>query len=577
MTEAEKIIRPPRKFLPEDFKVSDWPSLKPWFDELLNRAIHNTQELRTWFRHRSELEGVVSEDLAWRYINMTRFTDNEAYNQSYRFFIEKIQPEIAPVTDKLNRKAIDNPYIAELENEQGYNILIRNLRKDIELFREENIPLFTEISLEQQKYNQISGAMTILFRGQELTLQQASVLLLEPDRALREEVFRLISSRRLQDREELDALFTRLIKLRNQVALNAGFKNFRDYMFKALGRFDYTPADCFAFHDAVQQHVVPLLHKLMAERKATMRLPDLRPWDKAVDAQGRPPLKAFQNGADLAEKGIRCFARIHPYAGSCLKTMQTMGHLDLESRKAKAPGGYNYPLAEMGVPFIFMNATSTMRDMVTLMHEGGHAIHSFLTRDLELNDFKSTPSEIAELASMTMELISMDAWDEFFSDEKEKLRAVREQLEDIIEMLPWVATIDKFQHWIYENPSHSETERRMVWKEIFSSFTDSITDWSGLEETRDYLWQKQLHLFEVPFYYIEYGIAQLGAIALWRNYRKDKQTGLKDYFNALKLGNMRSIPEVYAAANIRFDFSAEYIKGLMNFLEDELKVNQMEI
>lgn len=571
MTSTIKINRPPRVFLSENFKVSDWPSLKPWFDELLNRPIHNLQELRTWFRHRSELEAVISEDLAWRYINMTRFTDNEEYSSAYRFFVEKIQPEIAPVNDKLNRKALESPCIAELEREPGYDILIRTLRKDIELFREENIPLFTEISLEQQKYNQISGAMTINFRGQELTLQQAAVLLLEPDRALREEVYRLIASRRLQDREQLDALFTKLVRLRHQVAVNAGFKNFRDYMFKALGRFDYTPADCFAFHDSVQQHVVPLLNRLMEERRQQMKLTNLRPWDKAVDVLGRPPLRAFKDGTDLTERGIRCFTRIHPFLGSCLQTMYTMGHLDLESRKGKAPGGYNYPLAELGVPFIFMNATSTLRDMVTLMHEGGHAVHNFLTRDLELNDFKSTPSEIAELASMSMELISMDAWDEFFKDEEERRRAVREQLEDIIETLPWVATIDKFQHWVYENPSHTEEARKQAWREIFSSFSDNITDWSGLEEGRDYMWQKQLHLYEVPFYYIEYGMAQLGAIALWRNYRSDKQAGLEGYFNALKLGYTRSIPEVYRAAGIRFDFSEDYIKGLMQFVWGELK------
>lgn len=571
MTDTVKISRPPRTFLPEDFKITDWPSLKPWFDDLLNRPIADVHELRAWFRHRSELEAVISEDLAWRYINMTRFTDNDEYSRAYRFFVEKIQPEIAPVNNKLNRKAVESPFINELEGVPGYDILIRNLRKDIELFREENIPLFTEISLEQQKYNQISGAMTVLFRGQELTLQQAAVLLLEPDRALREEVYRLITLRRLQDREQLDALFTKLVRLRHQVAVHAGFKNFRDYMFIALGRFDYTPADCFAFHDAVQQHVVPLLTSLMEERRQMMNLTRLRPWDKAVDALGRPPLRAFKDGTDLTEKGIRCFTRIHPFLGMCLQTMRSMGHLDLESRKGKAPGGYNYPLAELGVPFIFMNATSTLRDMVTLMHEGGHAVHNFLTRNLELNDFKSTPSEIAELASMTMELISMDAWDEFFKDEEERRRAVREQLEDIIETLPWVAAIDKFQHWIYEHPSHTEEERAHTWREIFSSFSDSVTDWSGLEEGRDYMWQKQLHLYEVPFYYIEYGMAQLGAIALWRNYRADKQAGLEGYFNALKLGNTRTIPEVYRAAGIRFDFSSGYINGLMTFVWEKLR------
>lgn len=249
-----------------------------------------------------------------------------------------------------------------------------------------------------------------------------------------------------------------------------------------------------------------------------------------------------------------------------------MGHFDLESRKGKAPGGYNYPLAEIGVPFIFMNATSNLRDLVTLLHEGGHAVHSFLTRDLELNDFKNTPSEVAELASMSMELISMDHWDIFFKTEDELKRAKREHLKQIIETLPWVATIDKFQHWIYENPGHSLEERTTAWLKIYGDFSDNVTDWTGLEHFKEIIWQKQLHLFEVPFYYIEYGMAQLGAIAVWKNFKEDKNKGLEGYQNALKLGYTKSIPEVYQAAGIKFDFSKAYIKELMTFLRNELEM-----
>ena len=570
MANSANLTRPARIFLPEDFRVSNWPELEPWYNELLHRPINSVAELRTWFKHRSELEAVVSEDLAWRYINMTRFTDDQAANQAYRFFVEELQPRIAPLTDRLNRKAVESPYLGELERLPGYSILIRNLRKEIELFREENIPLFTEINLAQQQYNQIAGAMTIIYNNQELTLQQAAVLLQEPDRTLREQIYRLITERRLKDREQLDALFSRLIGLRHRVAQNAGFANFRDFMFRALGRFDYTVQDCFDFHESVRLHVVPLLNRLMEARKTNMKLKTLRPWDKAADVLGRAPLRAFLNGAELAEKGIKCFARIHPYLGYCLQTMREMGHLDLESRKGKAPGGYNYPLAELGVPFIFMNATSTLRDMVTLMHEGGHAVHNFLTRELELSDFKSTPSETSELASMAMELISMEAWDEFFPDEDDRRRAVREHLEDILETLPWVAAIDRFQHWLYEHPEHDAEDRKQAWTSIFNMFSDSVTDWSGLEEGRDYLWQKQLHLYEVPFYYIEYGMAQLGAIALWRNYKHNRNETLQAYFNALKLGNTCTIPEVYRAAGIRFDFQPGYICELITFVEQEL-------
>ncbi len=570
MAVAEKIFRPKRNFLSDTFTVTGWPELKPWYDRLLNRSIRSVDDLKQWFKDRSELESVVAEDLGWRYINMTRFTDDQVAADAYRYFVEKIQPELAPVTDQLNRKAVDNPYLAELQHLPGYKVLIRNLRKDIELFRQENIPLFTEISLLQQEYNRITGAMTITLNGKELTLQQAAVLLQEPDRNLREQVYRLITHRRLQDRQALNTLFTRLIRLRHQVALNAGFANFRDYMFKALGRFDYSVKDCYSFHESVKEHVVPLLNRLMEERKRLMKVNKLRPWDKTVDVLGRPPLRAFQNGSELAEKGIRCFRRIHAYLGYCLETMREMGHLDLESRKGKAPGGYNYPLPELGIPFIFMNATSTLRDVVTLMHEGGHAVHNFLTRNLELADFKSTPSETAELASMAMELISMSAWDEFFTNKTELTRAIQEHLEDIIETLPWIAAIDKFQHWLYEHPQHSEDERTEAWQEIFTDFSDSITDWSGLEDGRNYLWQKQLHLYEVPFYYIEYGMAQLGALSVWRNYCHQTAEALDGYFNALKLGNTCTIPEVYQAAGIRFDFSPAYIRELMEFLQGKI-------
>jgi oligoendopeptidase F len=563
--------RPQRKFLPENFSVTSWEGLKPYFDQLLSREINSVQELKQWFLDRSELEAVISEDMAWRYIRMTCYTENKDYLKEYQDFIQNIQPQIAPVSDKLNKKAAASAFLNQLASNEGYDILIRNLKKEIEIFRDENVPLFTEISTESQKYAQISGAMTVNIDGKEMTLQQASVFLMSTDRKKREEVYEKITRRRLQDKETLDQLFSKLVRLRHQVAVNAGFKNFRDYMFKALGRFDYTPEDCFDFHDAIASEVVPLLNDFAADRRKSLRVSTLKPWDKAVDPAGREALKPFSDGKELTEKTIDVFTRLDKYLGQCLSIMKTMGHLDLESRIGKAPGGYNYPLAEIGVPFIFMNATSTLRDMVTIMHEGGHAVHNFLTRELELNDFKSTPSEVAELASMSMELISMDHWSQFFPNPEDLKRARLEHLEDLIETLPWVATVDKFQHWIYENPNHTADERRSEWNRIFDLFADNVTDWTGLQEAKDYLWQKQLHLFEVPFYYVEYGMAQLGAIAVWRNFRKDREKGLQGYMNALKLGYLRSIPEIYQAANIKFDFSRDYIRELMSFVRSELK------
>ena len=562
--------RPARHFLPEEFQVSTWEQLKPYFDQLQERTIDSRAALERWLRDRSELESVLSEDLGWRYIRMTCYTESEEHRKAYQDFIENIQPQMAPVADRLNKKMAASPFLNELSDQPGYAILIRNVKKDIELFREENVPLFTEINTETQKYAQLSGAMTIEWKGQELTLQQASVLLQETDRAVREEVYQKVAARRLRDKDELDSLYSRLIQLRHRVALNAGFANFRDYMFKAYGRFDYTPQDCFAFHDSVASEVVPVLEELAENRKHELGVEALRPWDKAVDVRGRAPLKAFAGGADLTAKSIKCFSRLDQFLGECLTIMKEMGHLDLESRKGKAPGGYNYPLPEIGVPFIFMNATSTLRDMTTLMHEGGHAVHNLVTKDLPLADFKNPPMEVAELASMSMELISMDHWNIFFPNPDDLARARTDQMEDIIETLPWVATIDKFQHWIYENPDHTTEQRRQQWNIVFQQFADTVTDWRGWEEARDYLWQKQLHLYEVPFYYIEYGMAQLGAIAIWRNYRQQGKAGLESYLRALKLGNMGTIPEIYRAAGIRFDFSRAYIRELMQFVRGEL-------
>ena len=562
--------RPTRHFLPTDFKITTWDNLKSYFEDLVARPINSAADLEKWLSDRSELESVLSEDMGWRYIRMTCYTDNKEYNDAYADFVQNIQPHIAPFSDQLNKKAMESKYLDQLSSKDGYSMMIRNMKKEIDIFREANVPLFTDINTETQKYSQISGAMTVNIDGQEMTLQQASVLLMSTDRAKRESVYRKVQERRLQDKATLDELYSKLISLRHQVAKNADFINFRDYMFKAYGRFDYTPEDCFKFHEAIQSEVVPILNELAVDRKKKLKVTELRPWDKAVDPEGREALKAFEGGKDLTEKSITAFQRLDPFLGQCLTIMREMGHLDLESRKGKAPGGYNYPLAEIGVPFIFMNATSTLRDMTTIMHEGGHAVHNFLTKDLTLNDFKSPPMEVAELASMSMELISMDHWNIFFPNDAELKRAKAEQLEDIIETLPWVATIDKFQHWVYENPTHSLADRKANWCRIFDQFADNVTDWSGLQEAKEYMWQKQLHLFEVPFYYIEYGMAQLGAIAVWRNFKRNNREGLHGYMNALKLGYMKTIPEIYKAAGIKFDFSKEYIKELMKFVKEEM-------
>jgi oligoendopeptidase F len=558
-----------RHFVSEEFVPDKWERIEPYLKKLVESNIRDVATLKSWLRDRSELEAIISEDAGWRYIRMTCDTTVQEYQDAYTYFISEIQPKIAPYSHQLNEKVIKSPYMDQIDD-PAFKILFQNIEKDFKIFREENIPLHTKIQNFAKEYGSISGAMTVSIDGVEMTLQQAATILESTDRDRRLQAYQLIADRRYADREKLDKLFNELISLRHQVAQNAGFDNFRDYMFTAMGRFDYTPQDCFDFHDSVQLQVVPVLNDLAQERKKMLGLEQLKPWDKAVDPTGKPPLVPFSNTADLVDKTIECFNRLDPFLGECIKIMKKIGHLDLDSKVGKAPGGYNYPLSEIGIPFIFMNATSTLRDLITILHEGGHAVHSIVTKDLELLDFRHTPSEVAELASMSMELISMDHWEIFFENADDLKRAKKEHLEQIIQTLPWVAVIDKFQHWIYENPDHMVEDRKECWNQIFAEFTDKVTDWTGQEKYRDYLWQKQLHLYEVPFYYIEYGFAQLGAIAIWKNYKENPRKGLDGYLSALKLGNTRSIPDVYKAAGIDFNFESTYISELIDFVKAEL-------
>lgn len=556
-----------RKFVPADLVIDSWRSLEPFYKNLEQREVNSLQSLNSWLYDLSELETVVQEHVGWLYIKMTCDTRDSKLSDAYTFFVNEINPHIEPYNDRLNRKFVESPAAKELD--PSYENYKRQVESAIRLFREENVPLNAELTVKEQKFGEIAGAMSVEIDGKELTLQQASNYLRMPDRALRETVYRKITARRAADKDKLDELFSELVALRHRIALNAGFSNYRDFKFADLDRFDYTPADCEAFHVAVKKSVVPLLDELLAARKKAMALDTLRPWDLEVDAEGRPDLRPFADGKELAAKTISCFAEIDPYFGDVVRTLDAMKFVDLDSRLGKAPGGYNYPLYETGVPFIFMNSSGSLRDLVTMVHEGGHAIHSMLTRELPFIGFKELPSEVAELASMSMELISMEHWHHFFDDSEALKRAKQEQLENVIEALPWIICIDRFQHWLYLHPDHTAADRRDFWLSNYADFSSSLVDWSGFEEVRSTLWQKQLHLFEVPFYYIEYGMAQLGAIALWKSYRENPEKAVAAYKKALSLGYTCTIPDVYKAAGIRFDFSEAYIRELITFVRDE--------
>ena len=558
-----------RSYIPDQLLINNWGSIRNFFEDLEKRNIDQVKELEKWLVDRSELEAVLEEELAWRYIKMNCDTEDEKLAEKFNFFVTYIEPEISKYTDILNRKFLQAKSFPKLD-ENKYFVMARAIKKRIEMFREENVPIIAELQKMEQEYGVISSKMTIHYEDKELTLQQAANYLKEVKPDVRKEVYELISGRRNIEINKFDDLLSKLIEKRHQVAKNAGYKNYKEYKFEDLGRFDYSPEDCEKFHDSIKITVLPLVENIHLNRKNKLNYRNLKPFDLDVDIDLKPPLKPFKTSKELVRKTIDCFKEINGNFAKFITTMQAEGYLDLESRKGKAPGGFNYPLYESNIPFIFMNATGNIRDVETMVHEGGHAIHSFLSSGLELVDFKSLPSEVAELASMSMELISMEHWDHFFNNVTDLKRAKLSQLEGIINVLPWIAKLDKFQNWLYENPDHNHEERKLKWKEIATDFGSSIIDWNGYEKNFDFQWQKQLHIFEVPFYYIEYGIAQLGSIAIWRNYKLNPEKTIENYMNALSLGYSTTIPEIYEKAGIEFNFSEEYVRELMIFVTNEI-------
>jgi len=556
----------PRTYLPAHLELKSWDDVAPFFRELEERPISSGGELENWIRDESELAAFLGEESSRRYIAMTCATDDEAAEKAYMYFIEEIMPRKKAASDKLNRKLVNCSWASGLPAK--YEVFLRSCRNSVELFREENVPIETEVERLSQQYQKIFGAMTVHWRGEEITIPRALALLEEPDRSVREEAYRLVAARRLQDRDELEDIFDKMVALRHQIALNAGFENFRDYMFRAMERFDYTPADCTSYHNAVADLVVPVVRESARMRQTALQVDSLRPWDMECDPLGRPPLRPFGNADELIKSCSRVFHRVDRELGGQFDHMNSLGLLDLSSRKGKAPGGYQTDLAEARVPFIFMNAVGTNDDVFTLLHEGGHAFHSFAANDNDIFAYRSAPMEFSEVASMSMELLAMPALDEFYAT-ADQARTIRTELEGKLALLSWIATIDAFQHWVYTHPQHTRAERKTFWRSLTERF-GAGADHSGNEEARDYRWHAQLHIFEVPFYYIEYGIAQLGALQVWSKSRKNAAEALRGYKAGLALGGSRPLPKLFSTTGIQFDFSAEMIAPLMREVREEI-------
>lgn len=560
----------PRRYVPDGIDLGKWQEIAPLFDYLELRAsqCHTVSEFEQWILDGGELAAALDEESSKRYIAMTCHTDNAEAEQAYLQFVEKIEPEIKPRQFKLAQLYLDHPLRSKLSKDR-YAVFDRNTQVQVELFRPENVPLETEESKLSQQYQKLSGSLTVQFRGEEKTLVQMARFLEEPDRAVRQEAWELIARRRLQEAEKFEENFEQLLNVREQISRNAGFKCYRDYAFRARGRFDYTAEDCLQFHTAIEKEIMPVLRELQGQRCRQLGLAALRPWDLAVDPLNQPPLRPFEQVQTMVDKTQAIFDRLDPSLAEGFRTMQRLRLLDLDNRKGKAPGGYQSTLSESRLPFIFMNAVGVQRDVETILHEAGHAFHALATRPEDLYPYRHAPIEFCEVASMSMELLGNEFIETFYKPEEAR-RARRDHLEGIIEIFPWIATVDAFQHWIYTHPGHTRAERTAAWIELMNRFGGDV-DWSGYGDARASLWHRQLHIFIHPFYYVEYGIAQLGALQVWANSKRDKAAALRDYQKSLALGGSRPLPELFAAAGCRFDFSEKTVNPLVRLVRDELR------
>jgi oligoendopeptidase F len=566
----------PRRFVPPRIDLGDWAQIAPMFDRLEARAPQcaTATNLEYWLLDWSELNAALDEESSRRYIAMTCHTDDAEAEKAFLHFVEHVEPQVKPRQFNLARLYVAHPVRSQLPPRR-FAVFDRDTKVQVELFRPENVPLETEEAKLSQEYQKLSGSLTVQFRGEEKTLVQMGRYLEETDRPLRQEAWELVASRRLQEAEKFEAIFDQLVKLREQIARNAGFANYRDYAFRKMGRFDYTPAHCEQFHAAIEAEIMPVVRELQAERKCQLKVGTLRPWDAAVDPLGRPPLRPFEQAQTMVSKTQGIFDRLDRDLAAGFRRMQDLHLLDLANRKGKAPGGYQSTLAESRAPFIFMNAVGLQRDVETILHEAGHAFHALATREEDLHAYRSAPIEFCEVASMSMELLGSEFLDEFYPA-PEANRARLAHLEGIVTIFPWIATVDAFQHWIYSHPGHARTERTKAWLELMDRFGGDA-DWTGYDAARANLWHRQLHIFIHAFYYIEYGIAQLGALQVWANSKRSKPAALADYKKALALGGSRPLPELFAAAGCKFDFSRETMAPLVAMVRGELARLQTSI
>jgi oligoendopeptidase F len=558
---------------PDALSKANWEDIVPYFDDLAERPLDETT-IDGWLQAWSSLEELVTEAAALAMIAYTIDTSDPEKEADHLRFSTEILPKMEERSVELAKRLVESGYrTPDLET------ALARFRTSIEIFREANVPIFSELEELSARYQRITGSMTVEWEGQERPLPQLQPYLKSPDRAVRERAFRAAASPYADKRDELAGLFDRMYGLRQRAARNAGFANFRDYIFPAKYRFDYSPADCERFHDAIEATVAPAVERLLAVRRRRLSLDVLRPWDLAVDPYRKMPLRPFSTTEEFVGRARSVFERVDPMLGSEFQTMIDERLLDLDSRKGKAPGGYCETLHHRGRPFIFMNAVGLVDDVMTLLHEAGHAFHAFASHEQPLIWQRHPGSEAAELASMSMELLAGAHLSQpvgYFTPEDHR-SAWLEHLEDILLSLVHIASVDAFQTWIYTSGEGGDAAARdAAWLRIRQRFERGV-DWTGLDRERVARWYRQLHIFMYPFYYIEYGIAQIGALQVWRNSRRDQAGAVAQYREALALGAVRGLPEIYRAAGAELTFDAAKIGDLVRLVEAEIERVRAEL
>ncbi|MEB9441721.1 M3 family oligoendopeptidase [Bacillus cereus] len=551
--------------------ISNVLQLEKTLSTLLNKMISSKLDLENWLKEQSKVIWEIEEQLRLHYIAFQCNTDDEEIKDTFEHDQQFVKPLLKRYQNLLDNKYLESPFRMELDS-NVYGLLDTKIKNAQKLFCEENIELEIQEDKLVTEYFEITGGLSAIWDGEEKTITELQSYLQDSNRDIRKKAKTIISEQFLSVEKELQNILNQLIEIRHQKAKNIQLENYRDYMFKKYERFDYSAIDCYELAESIRKYVVPLKDKIMLEKKEKLQVDTLRPWDVSAVTPDQKVLKPITNENDLIEKSTHIFNKLDVEFSALLNRMYKHNCLDLTSRKGKAAGGFCEYLPASQLSYIFMNLNYTQDDIITFIHEMGHSIHNELIKPLELRQYIEIPAETAELASMTMELFSLNYWDTFYTDKKDLKQAKINFFKDVISYLPIMLIVDQFQHWLYENPIHTSEERNEKYLQLQKHYQSSVIHIDGYENWIATSWLPVLHIFEVPFYYIEYAIAQLGALQMYKQYKEDPKQTLENYKKALSLGSSQSIKEVYDAAGIRFDFSGETIKELMLFVEKELEL-----